>query len=107
LSEYLTDAPPALRARLLVVARSGDHATTAGEQRELLLALTDLRAETAPVALPLLAHPRFAHAELALESLVHSTDPRVGPALCELALRHVPLIRRAHRRRSALPPLRP
>jgi hypothetical protein len=98
LSEYLTDAPPALRARL--------ERAPAREQRELLLALIDLRAETAAVALPLLAHPRFAHADLALESLAHSTDPRVGPALCELALQRVPVLRRAQRRRSALPPLR-
>jgi len=71
------------------------------------LALTDLRAETAPVVLPLLAQGRCSHAELAMESLAWSADPRVGPALREMALRRVPVLRRGGRRRSSLPPLRP
>ena len=99
LAEYLTDAPAVLRARL--------PRTASPEQRELLLALIDLRAETAPVVLPLLAQPRFPHAELAMESLVSSTDPRVGPALRDYALQRVPVARRGRRRRSALAPPRP
>ncbi len=99
LTEYLVEAPDALGARL---ARA-----LADEQRDFLLALIDLRAETAPAVLPMLGQPRFAHAELALESLVWSSDPRVGPALREMAFRRVPMLRRAQRRRSALPPLRP
>ena len=51
LAEYLADAPAALRAGL--------PRAPAPEQREMLLALLDLRAETAPVVLPLLAQPRF------------------------------------------------
>ena len=97
--EYLTDAPAELAGRL---ARA-----SSPEQRDLLLSLIDLRAETAPAVLPLLAQPRFPHAELALESLVWSSDPHVGPVLRELALQRVPLLRRSQRRRAALPPLRP
>jgi hypothetical protein len=108
LGEYLADAPAALRARLqLAVARSGDVATTEGDQRDLLLALTDLRADTAQVVLPLLAQGRHPHADLAVESLAWSADPRVGPALREMVLRRVPVLRRGRRRRSPLPPLRP
>ena len=73
----------------------------------MLLALIDLRAETGPAVPPLLMQPRFAHAELALESLVWSSDQRVGPALREMALRRVPVLRRSQQRRSALTPLRP
>ena len=58
----------------------------APEQRDLLLALIDLRAEAAPAVLPLLAQPRFPHAELALESSALVVRParragaaRVGP----------------------------
>ena len=99
LAEYLGEAADALRTRL---ARSA-----APEQRDLLLALIDLRAETAPAVLPLLAQGRAAYPELAMESLVWSRDPRVGPALVEFALQRVPVVRRARRRRSALPPPRP
>jgi HEAT repeat protein len=68
------------------------------------LALSDLRAEAAEAVLPLLAVPRFAHAELALEVLTWSRDARVGPALIEWAIRRVPMVRRAqHRRRTAAP----
>lgn len=98
-TEYLADASTDLAARLARAAGA--------EQRDLLLSLIDLRAETAAAVLPLLAQPRFPHAELALESLVWSSDPRVGPALREMALQRVPLLRRSQRRRSALPPPRP
>ena len=99
LEEYLADAAPALCARL--------QRAPAGEQRDLLLSLIDLRAEAAPAVLPLLAQARFAHAELALEALHWSSDPRVGPVLRELALERIPLLRRSQRRRSPLPPPRP
>ena len=55
------------------------------EQVDLLLALDDLRAESAGVLLPLLAEPRFAHRELAVKVLRWSRDPRVGPRLRELS----------------------
>ncbi|HVS34299.1 MAG TPA: HEAT repeat domain-containing protein [Gemmataceae bacterium] len=99
LAEYLAEAPAALRLRLPDAPPK--------EQREILLALIDLRSETAPVVLPLLARPRFAQAELALESLVHSSDPRVGPALLDFALQRVAVGRRSRRRRSTVPPPRP
>ncbi len=98
-TEYLADAPAELAASLSRAAGA--------EQRDLLLSLIDLRAETAAAVLPLLAQPRFPHAELALESLMWSSDPRVGPALREMAFQRVPLLRRSQRRRSALPPPRP
>jgi hypothetical protein len=99
LTEYLDEAPAALCGRL-------PHAPPA-EQRDLLLALAELRAETADVALPLLVQPRFAHGELAVETLAWSADPRVGPALRQWALTRVPAPRRARRRRRPLPPARP
>jgi hypothetical protein len=99
LEEYLAESPAALRTYL--------PRATPTEQRETLLALIDLRAETAPVVLPLLVQPRFPHAELAMESLLWSADPRVGPALREFALQRVALARRSRRRRSSLPPSRP
>jgi HEAT repeat protein len=56
--------------------------------------------------LPLLSNPRFVHAELAAEVLTWSKDPRVGPFLREWAVRGIAVVRRAQRRRQALPPLR-
>jgi hypothetical protein len=55
------------------------------EQRDALLALDDLRAETAPVLLPLLGEKRFAHRALAVDVLRWSRDLRVGPRLRDLA----------------------
>jgi hypothetical protein len=96
--EYLQEAPAALAAQLTDAP--------AQEQRDILLALADLRGEAAEVVLPLLALPRFAHAELAVEVLTWSTDPRVGPLLREWAMARVAMVRRAQRRRRALPPRR-
>jgi hypothetical protein len=99
LADYLHEAPAALCARL---AR-----TRPAEQRDLLLALGDLRAEAAEAVLPLLAVPNHPHVELALEVLTWSAHPRVGPLLREWALAKVPMVRRAQSRRRALPPRRP
>jgi hypothetical protein len=77
-------------------------------QRDLLLALNDLRADVGDRLLPLLAEsPRFAHPDLAIEVLAHSRDPRVGPWLRQYAMDRVPLVRRAQRRRRAVSPRRP
>jgi hypothetical protein len=99
LTEYLDEAPAALAKRL------ADAGST--EQRDLLLALLDLRAEAAPAVLPLLARPDFLHAELALEVLAWSRAPEVAPALMKLVLDRVPVLRRAQSRRKATPPRRP
>jgi hypothetical protein len=78
----------------------------AAQQKDVLLALADLRAEAAEVLLPLLTEGRYPHAELALEVLAWSRDPRVGPALREWVLKRVPVVRRAQKRRRAAPPRR-
>jgi hypothetical protein len=97
-ADYLKDAPPSLGAAL---------ANSPGPtQRDTLQALADLRAEAATAVLPLLDDPQFAHAELAVELLTWSRDPRVGPWLRCWAALHVPALRRARRRRRASPPLR-
>jgi hypothetical protein len=98
LMEYLEEAPAAL------VILLGDPASP--EQREVLQALADLRAETGAAVLSLLSRPGFAHTELALEVLTWSSDARVGPFLREWALGEVPVVRRAQYRRRAMPPRR-
>jgi hypothetical protein len=99
LTEYLDEAPAALRSAL--------PSAEASEQRETLLALTDLRAEASPVILGLLNRPRFSQVKLAVEVLTWSKDPQVGPYLRAWAARLVPLDRRALRRRRPFAPRRP
>ncbi len=96
--DYLEESGPALLKRL-------PHAPTV-EQRDILLALDDLRIETAPVLLPLIADPRFAHAELATAVLRWSHDPKVGPFLRDWVYRSIPLSRRLQRRKRPWPPRR-
>jgi hypothetical protein len=99
LEDYLKEAPHHLCAALT---------RTAGqEQADILLALEELRAEAAPVLLTLLGQPQFKNAELAVRVLAWSQDASVGPWLREWAGHHVAIIRRAQRRRRALPPRRP
>jgi hypothetical protein len=76
-------------------------------QRDLLLALCDLHAETADAVLPLLTQARFPHAELALDTLVWSHDPHVAPFLRDWVTRVVPMIRRAQARRRLASPRLP
>jgi hypothetical protein len=99
LEEYLRDLAP-LMARALGGA-------SPARQRDLLMALSDLRAETANALLPLLEQPRFLHAELALEALTWSRDPRVAPFLRNWVVRVVPMIRRTQARRRTAQPRRP
>jgi hypothetical protein len=99
LVDYLEEVPAELCTRL--------PRAPADAQRDILLALTDLRAETAEAVLPLLARPRYPHADLAVEALTWSADPRVGPFLREWALERVPMVRRAQKRRRAQAPRRP
>jgi hypothetical protein len=80
---------------------------SAAYQKDVLLALADLRAEAGAAVLPLLQAPGFAQRDAALEVLAWSKLPEVGAALREWALRHVPMVRRAQRRRRAAAPRRP
>jgi hypothetical protein len=79
----------------------------AAQQRDCLAALEDLRAEAAAAVLPLLSQPRFVHAELALNVLSWSRDPRVAPWLRNWAHRRVQPDRRAQYRLRPLAPRRP
>jgi len=99
LSEYLVEASLKLCMRLPRAAST--------EQRDILLALADLRAEASYAVLPLLAQPKFQYLELAIEVLAWSTDPRVGPTLREWALERVPMVRRSQGRKKTVPPRRP
>jgi hypothetical protein len=99
LTDYLHEVPPALCDLL--------RTTPPAEHRDVLLALADLRAEAAAVLLPLLQTPRYPHADLAVEALAWSSDPRVGPTLREWVMARIPMVRRAQRRRRAFAPRRP
>jgi hypothetical protein len=98
LIEYLHDAPPLLLAELARIP--------AGEHREALLALADLRADTGDTILDLLRQPGYSHAEIGVEVLLFSTHTNVGPMLREWVMRRVPMVRRAQKRRRAVPPRR-
>lgn len=96
LDDYLSEATAYLLPRV---------ATSAGvDQRDLLGALMDLRAETASAVLPLLGDPRLVHADLAVESLVWSREPTVAPTLRTWIARRVAMDRRALKRYRAQPP---
>ncbi len=99
LDDYLEEAPRQLCRQLAEVPVAA--------QRDVLLTLADLKAEAGPAVLPLLALPRYPHADLALDVLTWSSDPRVGPVLRQWALDRLPLLRRAQKRRRALAPRRP
>src|SRR5262249_47901336 len=99
LTDFLQEAPTLLCQRLPEAPPE--------EQRDILLALTDLRAEAGEAALPLLASPHYAHAELALEVLTWSSHPRIAPLLRDWVLQRVPMVRRARARRRSAPPRRP
>ena len=96
--DYLEEAPAVLCQRLLRMPLP--------EQRDALLALADLRAEAANAVLPLLLRPDYPHADLVLEVLTYSADTRVGPLLRQLILERLPVLKRAQKRRRALPPRR-
>jgi hypothetical protein len=98
LADYLRDVPAEL-CRALPSAPGP-------EQRDILHALSDLRAEAAPAVLPLLDRPGFPHAELAAEVLTWSRAEHVGPWLRAWAARRLPIDRRALHRPRALPPRR-
>lgn len=99
LGDYLDEAPEQLCQQM--------PSASVKEQLDLLLALADLKAEAAVAVLPLLTIPRYPHAELALEALTWSSDPRVAPILRQWVLDRVPLLRRAQKRRRSEAPSRP
>ncbi|HMC89904.1 MAG TPA: HEAT repeat domain-containing protein [Gemmataceae bacterium] len=99
LEDYLEKAPRQFCAALATA--------TPDEQRDMLWALADLHAEAAPAVLPLLAEPEFTHAELAAHALTWSRDARTLPWMLDWIAQHVPVVKRAHRRRLHLSPRRP
>ncbi|HEY7428817.1 MAG TPA: HEAT repeat domain-containing protein [Gemmataceae bacterium] len=99
LTDFLQEAPSLLCQRLPEAAIE--------EQRDILLALIELRAEAGETVLPLLASPHYPHAELVLEVLTWSSHPRIAPLLRDWVLARVPMVRRAQRRRRAAAPRRP
>jgi len=94
LTEYFEEAPAQMCAALATACPR--------EQREILIALNDLRAETAAAVLPLLSDQEFVHADLAVSTLTWSRDPRVGPWLREWVNRRLPPARRAARHRPLI-----
>jgi hypothetical protein len=101
LSDYLHEAPTQLAAAL------GRAAGQDRVQRDLLLALTDLRAEASEAVQALLGRGPLAQADLAVELLAWSREPKVGAWLRDWTARRVPMDRRALKRRRFLPPRRP
>src|SRR5262249_849309 len=99
LEPYLAQAAEPLLVSLAESGRDG--------QRDILHALAALRAEAAPVLLPLLEKGAPPHVDLALELLAFSKDVRVGPWLRAWAARRIPMDRRAMQRRRAVPPRQP
>jgi hypothetical protein len=99
LEEYVAEAPAALCAAL-------DNAE-ARAQRDILLALIDLKADAGATLLPLIANGRLAHPELATEALTWAKGPEVGAQLREWITKRIPLERRAQCRRKADAPSRP
>jgi HEAT repeat protein len=99
LEEYVQEMP-ALLARALPRA-------DAELQRDILLALADLRADAGAAVVPLLDQSDCENLDLAVEALTWSRHAEVGPRLRTWVLRRVPVTRRALRRRRAYPPRRP
>ena len=99
LTDFLQEAPQELRGTL----------TKARGQalKDTLQALVDLRAEAGGELVELLERGNCLHAELAVELLTWSRDPRVGPWLRGWLGRRVAPVRRAQWRRRARAPRRP
>ena len=87
LTDFLQEAPSLLCQRL--------PEASVEEQRDILLALIELRAEAGEAVLPLLATPHYPHAELLWKS---STGRRIRaslPLLRDWVLERMPMVRRA------------
>jgi hypothetical protein len=98
LTDFLQEAPAALCQRL--------PDASVEEQRDILQALIELRAESAEAVLPLLTTPHYPHTDLALEALTYSSNPRIAPLLRNWVLERIPMVRRAQHRRRAVSPRR-
>lgn len=99
LADYLRDGAAELAGRL--------HSAGHDECAEIFRTLLDLRAEAGDETLALLRRPSESWAELAVGVLTWSRNPKVGPWLRQWAARHVPMTRRAQKRRQAFPPRKP
>jgi hypothetical protein len=99
LTDYLSEVARPLGLQLKDASPDG--------QREILQTLADLKAEGGDAALAVALTRGHPHAELALEVLTFSANPRVGPALRDRVLQSVPMVPRAQRRAKAQPPRRP
>lgn len=98
LEDYVEEAVLFLRQALPRAA--------APDQRDILSALNDLRADAAPEILPLLATGNFAPAEQAVEVLAWSHEPAVAEALRSWTARRVPMDSRAMKRPISSSPRR-
>jgi HEAT repeat protein len=99
LTDYADEAPHLLGPSL--------GRAMADEQRDILQALSDLRADAANTIMPLLESAAFPHVEQAVMVLRWSRDPQVAPWLRSWVKRRIPMARRAQWRRRALAPRRP
>jgi HEAT repeat protein len=93
LQEYVEDAAKTLADDLSL--------GTSAEQRDILHALVDLRADATEHILPLLRDAHFQHLELAVDALAWSKDERVGRILRDWTVQYVPILKRAQKRRKA------
>lgn len=99
LEDYLGDAPGPLVAQL--------KNATADRQKEILQTLIDLKAPVGDPALAIATTPGHSHAELALEAVTWSANPRAGILLRDRVLQSVPMLSRAQKRPRTSPPRRP
>lgn len=76
------------------------------ERAELLHALREMQADAGTEIMALLRRPDESWSELAVETLRWSGNARVAPWLRHWLARHVPMTRRAQKRRRTFPPRR-
>jgi hypothetical protein len=98
-TDYLRDAAALFRKRL--------SSATEQELPELLEALSDVRAEAGREIIALLQRPYVDCVDTAVDVLLWSRYPRVGPWLCDWIERRISVTRRAQWRRRSQPPKRP
>jgi len=99
LTDYLAEAPGHMLKRLPLAPDQ--------EQKEILVALADLRVEAGLEIIGLLKRQSFPHQELAFAVLACSREPQVGRWLRSWIQRHVPVTRRSQKRRRPIAPRKP